>query len=264
MDEGHARAVVQLRRGRGTAGPERLALLAAIGAHGSIAGAAKATGLSYKGAWDAVQALNNLFERPLVEAQPGGPRGGAAVVTAAGEAVLAAYRTIDAELAAAIERLDTLLAGPDSAGELIWRLTMKTSARNAFRGTVKSVIEGAVSAEVVLAIGPGLDLVAIVTRESVADLGLAAGRTAIALVKSSLVILVPGGEPIRSSARNCLAGRVIRHEEGAVNDEVVLDLGGGKTITAIVTRGSGTALGFAVGDQAQALIKASHIILAVD
>ena len=45
--------------------------------------AARACGLSYKGAWDAVQALNNLFERPLVEAQTGGRQGGAAAVTAA-------------------------------------------------------------------------------------------------------------------------------------------------------------------------------------
>ena len=44
----------------------------------------------------------------------------------------------------------------------------------------------------------------------------------------------------------------------------MLDLGAGKTLTAIVTRESGDQLGFAVGDKAQALVKASHIILAVD
>ena len=57
---------------------------------------------------------------------------------------------------------------------------------------------------------------------------------------------------------------MIRHDEGAVNDEVVLEMELGKTLTATITRGSGEALGFKVGARAQALIKASHVILAVD
>ena len=59
---------------------------------------------------------------------------------------------------------------------------------------------------------------------------------------------------------------MVRHDQGAVNDEVVLDLGEGKTITATatVTRESGETLGFVIGEPAEALIKASHVILAVD
>ncbi|MEI9964933.1 MAG: TOBE domain-containing protein [Caulobacteraceae bacterium] len=105
---------------------------------------------------------------------------------------------------------------------------------------------------------------AIITKESAHELGLKPGAEAMALIKSSFVILAEGDEPIRTSARNLLVGTVIRHEVGAVNDEVVLDLGDGKTITATITRESGEELGFKVGDRAQALIKASHVILAVD
>jgi molybdate transport system regulatory protein len=86
----------------------------------------------------------------------------------------------------------------------------------------------------------------------------------MALIKSSFVILAPGDAPLRTSARNRLAGTVVRHEQGAVSDEVVLDLGQGKTITATITRASGEDLGLKLGDAAQALIKASHVILAVD
>jgi len=78
------------------------------------------------------------------------------------------------------------------------------------------------------------------------------------------VILAKGAAPLALSARNRLAGTVLRHDAGAVNDEVVLDIGGGKTITATITRESGQALGFAPGEPAQALIKASHVILATD
>ena len=59
----------------------RMALVEAIGELGSISAAARKVGLSYKAAWDAVQALNNLFEAPLVEAAPGGSRGGTAALT---------------------------------------------------------------------------------------------------------------------------------------------------------------------------------------
>ena len=87
---------------------------------------------------------------------------------------------------------------------------MRTSARNMLCGKVRTVTDGAVNAEVVLDIGNGLTVTAIVTRESVAELGLAAGREALALIKASFVILAPGAEPVRTSARNRLPGVVIR------------------------------------------------------
>ena len=259
-------AFLQLRKGTAArVGPDRIRLLSAIAAHGSIAGAAREAGLSYKGAWDAVQALNNLFERPLVLAQTGGRQGGAAQVTPAGEAVLAAYGKVEEGLGQIVDQLEHALAGADiDLNTLIWSFGMKTSARNALRGVVETVTDGAVNAEVTLRVSPTIAIVAIITRDSVAELDLVPGREAVALIKSSFVILAPGAEPLRISARNRLVGTVVRHEQGAVNDEVVLELEAGKTITATVTRESGETLAFAVGSPAQALIKASHVILAVD
>jgi molybdate transport system regulatory protein len=256
-----AKAVVQLKRAGGTAvGPQRLVLLSAIAEHGSIASAARAIGLSYKGAWEAVQALNNLFDHALVDAR----QGGAATVTAAGHLVLKAYGAIEEELVTLLEKLDRAVAGAGLGSDIVWRMRMRTSARNMLRGKVLSVTDGAVNAEVVLDIGNGLKVTAIVTRESVAELDLAPGREALALIKASFVILVAGSDSVRSSARNHYAGTVIDHLPGAVSDEIALDIGGGKTIVATVTHESGESLGFKVGDKAQALIKASHVILAVD
>jgi molybdate transport system regulatory protein len=260
------KALLQIRKGsQSRVGADRIYLLERIGELGSISAAAKAAGLSYKGAWDAVQALNNLFERPLVVAQTGGRRGGAAAVTPAGHAVILAFRKVERELSQVVDQLKDRLADDASPlDQIIRSLSMKTSARNALRGVVSNVSTGLVNAEVTLRIAEGVALVAVITRESAQELGLAPGREAMALIKSSFVILAPGDTPLRTSARNQLAGTVIRHEEGAVNDEVVLDLGQGKTITATITRHSGEALDFKVGARALALIKASHVILAVD
>ena len=267
MSEGDLSASLILRRGAlARVGLERIALVEAVGELGSITAAAKRMGLSYKGAWDAIQALNNLFDAPLIAASAGGKAGGAAVVTPRGHAVIKAFREVEREIGAALSRLEAGLSGaPDPGlGVLFWSLGLRTSARNALRGTVARVGDGAVTVEIVLSLGDGVQIVSVITRHSVEELGLAVGKPAIALIKSSFVILAPGDEGLRMSARNCLAGTVIRHDEGAVNDEIVLELESGKTLTATITRGSGEALGFKVGVRAQALIKASHVILAVD
>ena len=58
------------------AGEDRIRLLEMIDTCGSISGAAKAAGLSYKSGWDAVNTLNNLFPKPLVVTRAGGRSGG--------------------------------------------------------------------------------------------------------------------------------------------------------------------------------------------
>jgi molybdate transport system regulatory protein len=256
-----------LSRGpQGQIGAQRVALLEAIGKHGSISAAAKAVGLSYKGAWDAVQALNNLFDRPLVTARAGGKRGGSAEITPEGQALVTAFHSVELELAHVFEALERRLGDASSAPlrTLLWSLGMKTSARNAFRGVVEKVTDGAINAEVVLKIGGGAQIVAVITRHSVEDLGIEPGREAVALIKSSFVILAQGDETLRTSARNRLVGAVVGVERGAVNDEVTLDIGGGKILTATVTHESAKSLAIVPGERLVALIKASHVILAVE
>jgi molybdate transport system regulatory protein len=260
------KAGLVLKRGeRGQVGVDRIALLEAVRREGSINGAAKAQGLSYKGAWDAVQALNNLFQRPLVTTQAGGRQGGLAQVTPEGEALIAAFRSVETELAHVLDAFQRRLSDPAAPPlqTLLWSLAMKTSARNALRGVVVRVTPGEVSTEVVLDVGGGSEIVAVVTRHSVDEMGLQPGREAIALIKSSMVVLAKG-EGFQTSARNQLKGTVIVVEEGGVNCEVVLELGAGKTLTATVTRESVQALDLQAGDKATALIKASHVILAVE
>ena len=70
-------------RGNGTSlTPARARLLEAVVETGSIAAAARAVGMSYKGAWDAVAALNRMTAKPVVIAEQGGTGGGGAQITA--------------------------------------------------------------------------------------------------------------------------------------------------------------------------------------
>jgi molybdate transport system regulatory protein len=98
----------------------------------------------------------------------------------------------------------------------------------------------------------------------VRSLGLAPGAEAFALIKASWVILATRDGGLKTSARNRLCGTVERCTEGAVNAEVVLAVPGGMRLTAIVTMESVRQLGLTPGQPACALIKAPHIILAVN
>jgi molybdate transport system regulatory protein len=175
------------------------------------------------------------------------------------------FRAVEIELSRLAEALEQRLTEPaDQLNSLLWGLGMKTSARNALRGQVDRVKQGAVNTEVVLKIAEGVEIVAVVTRESADELDLHPGRAAIALIKSSFVILARGDASLRTSARNQLAGQVVRREDGAVNSEISLAIEAGKTLTATITRESADALDLKVGDPVLALIKASHVILAVE
>jgi molybdopterin-binding protein len=66
---------------------------------------------------------------------------------------------------------------------------MKISARNTLKGVVKQIEQGAVNAEVTLELPGGLQVVSIITKKSVADLGLAVGKPAYAVIKASSVML---------------------------------------------------------------------------
>lgn len=140
---------------------------------------------------------------------------------------------------------------------------MKISTRNIFEGSVATIRNGAVNAEVEIATAGGDRIVAIVTESSVKALGLAPGVRANAYVKAPWVTLLTGVADIRFSARNQLSGTVSGLQKGAVNTAVALKLAGGSVVHAVVTNEAAEELGLAEGVAATALIKASHVIVGV-
>ncbi|MEH2312651.1 MAG: molybdopterin-binding protein [Nostoc sp.] len=66
---------------------------------------------------------------------------------------------------------------------------MEVSARNSLKGTIKEIHPGAVNSEVILEIVPGVEITAIITKESVEHLQLQEGKQAIAVIKASDVII---------------------------------------------------------------------------
>jgi molybdate transport system regulatory protein len=238
------------------------ALLEALAATGSINKAARTAGLSYKGAWLLLETACNLANEPLLETRTGGSGGGGTRLTPAASCLLDAWRTLQAEQREFLRTQEARLAQLPALAGLLRRMSMKTTARNQFAGTVKSVELGPVSASVTLALKSGEEITATMTAAAASRLKLKKGKEAIALIKASAVVLVSDFAGWQLSARNQLAGTVSRIERGAVSSLVVLTLPGGATVTATVTNEGVEALDLQVGVPATAVFKAYSVMVA--
>jgi molybdate transport system regulatory protein len=246
-------------------GRDRVRLLEAVAREGSITAGARDIGLTYKAAWDALDAMANLFGQPLLTTRAGGKSGGGSVLTPTGVRVIEAFHRLEAEMARVVRTLEPELAGTGiSPLNLMSGFLMKTSARNTLRGTVTAIVSDAITAEVAVAVSSDTTIHALITADSMRDLGLCVGREAVVLIKATFVIIVPGNAPPVISVRNCVHGTVSRCEFGTINAEVVLDIGDGKTLAATISSHSARKLGLAPGKPACALFDASHVLIAID
>lgn len=139
---------------------------------------------------------------------------------------------------------------------------MKISARNVFEGTVTSVKEGPISAEVEVKLSTGETIVAGITEGSVQSLGISVGKVAQVIVKAPLVLLATDTAGWGFTARNQLGGTVAAVQKGSVNASVTLTLAGGASLSSIITNSAVEELGLAVGSPVTALFKAGSVILA--
>lgn len=208
--------------------PQRIALLQHVAEQGSITRAAKAAGISYKAAWDAIDELNNLAAQPLVERSTGGRGGGGARLSAEGERVLRLYQRLQALQAQILEA-----AEETSDLDLLGRLMLRTSARNQLQGRISGLRREGRHDRISLDLGGGLEIEALITRGSTERLELALGGTVVALLKAGWVQLL-GEDEMPEPGSNCLEAtveEVLADTDGP--SEVRLALGNGQTLCAI-------------------------------
>jgi molybdate transport system regulatory protein len=248
--------------GRFLVGHERMKLLEKVAELGSIAKAAKATGFSYKTAWDSVNAVNNLLPTPAFLTRPGGRSGGGAEVTEEGRRLIATFHRLEEKLS----KISNFIAEEGLEGQeeaFLWALGARISARNVFQTEVSHGKRWPVDVEVSLTFGDEKKMMAIVTNEAADDLALAPGRKVLALVKSSFIrLFAPDHAP--ADSRNIFIGEVAERIDAERNCEIRLDIGHGKTLHAVAPRQTVEDLGLDVGAKAAATFDPSQVILAVN
>ncbi|AEB85914.1 TOBE domain-containing protein [Alicycliphilus denitrificans] len=218
---------------------KRIDILRQIGQGGSISQAARAVGVSYKAAWQALDTLTNLAGVALVERVVGGVGGGGARLTPAGRQLLA---TADAVQQARSAVLVGLGEGGD-ADAAVARLSVRTSMRNQWPCTVQAMesrgqivrvhLRGAVGAVA------GLAVCSRITRESAELLGLRPGLPVQALCKATAVHVLPLAAAGAAQDGNRWPGRAVRVSRGELGDEVAAQLDAGVQMVGFAAAGSG-------------------------
>ncbi len=236
--------------------PHRIALLQHIAEQGSITRAAKSAGLSYKAAWDAIDELNNLAHKPLVERSVGGRGGGGARLSEEGERVLRLYRRLQALQA-------QLLETPEESSDLalLSRLMLRTSARNQLHGQVASITALGRNDMIGLQLAGGVPINAQITHDSTLRLELEVGDDVFALIKASWLELLSPAQP-ETTGHNCLSGRIeeiLDDEDGP--SEVRIGLPSGQILCALVGQTQLDALKLKLGSSVNVQFAPSYVLI---
>ncbi len=100
--------------GESLAGRGRIELLRRIAESGSIRQAALAMGMSYRAAWDAVDAMNRRAGIALITRKVGGSGGGGAELSEAGNRLLALFAQLEDEHSRMLDEMSRLLGSKSS------------------------------------------------------------------------------------------------------------------------------------------------------
>ena len=76
-------------------GTGRLRILIAIEEHGSILGASKAMGMSYRAVWGKIKSTEQRLGKPMLQKQTGGAHGGGSTLTPFGRTLIERFRQLE-------------------------------------------------------------------------------------------------------------------------------------------------------------------------
>ncbi len=143
-------------------------------------------------------------------------------------------------------------------------INMQTGAGNQLLGTVVSIKQDVLFAEVTLKLDGGDQIVALITAEALSKLGFTENSPAYALIRNSDVMLAHADTALTFSSRNHFCGKVIKTQSGAINAMVTLQLKSGNTFQALVSQKNITDLDIKEGEKMCAVFRATDVILAVE
>lgn len=212
---------------------KRIEVLRAIGRLGSISEAARANGVSYKAAWQAIETLSNLAGVPLLEKSVGGAGGGGAKLTSAGNELLRAADRLNEARAKALAdiRGQSQTASQTASQALagISAIGLRTSMRNQLPCVVSNIETPPGAPRVWLCLPDGQRLSSRITRESIELLDLKVGMPVLALCKAAAVTIAP--TIVAVGEVNVLKGHITKRLGLKRDGQISLALGQGLQLT---------------------------------
>lgn len=241
-------------------GKGRIELLKQVGVSGSIAKAAKEMKMSYKAAWDAIDAMNNLADQPLVETSKGGKGGGGAQLTQYAKELIKSYEILNEEYQLFLHNLSIRIKDTTEHFSLLERLSMRVSARNQIAGKVIKIQKGVIDSFVSLELQGGDVLSVLVTNDSLKALDIKLESVFFALFKACSVS-VKKGAVCKKNEQNCFIGSIERINKTEQTSEIIVALNAKNTICASLTTANLEKLELKEGLEVSLRCDAKNIIL---
>lgn len=233
-------------------GRGRIELLENIQIYGSISKASKAMKMSYKAAWDSIDIMNKLSNKPLVTKIKGGKGGGGTVITSHAKEIIKAY----SEISALYKNYFNTLS--NSFNEQVIESNYEEPTFTRLTGIIKNLENINNSFEVTIELPSKQLLTSIESKRFIIEKDLAVDNEINFLIETNNIVLTK--EILNNSARNTLKGKIDTIVEEGINISIAI-----KTkddiLHAKITQASYKKLEFKVGDKVYASFKAYNITI---
>ena len=166
-------------------GRGRIELLHRIVQTGSINAAAKEMKMSYKAAWERLNSMNDLADKPILQRQTGGKGGGGTTLTEYAYELIATYERLDELHRQFINRFSEAGENPELLAKILNRTFLTTSARNQIPAAIIQIKEYKLSSEVKMLLCNKTEITSSITSKSVQSMNLHVSGEVYAIIKSS-------------------------------------------------------------------------------
>lgn len=239
--------------------PKRIRLLKEIQQCGSINQAAKNTHISYKSAWDHLQAMNNISPKPILERNIGGKNGGGTTLTTYGKRLLQLYDLLEKTQEKAFSILHNENIPIDNVLSATAKFSLQTSARNEFIGVIENLyfFDTKCLAEVKLH-QLNTPIYAEITEKSAKRLKLQSGKDVMILIKAPMVKMYQNLTNIKLTEKNLVKGRISEITTKNEHQEIMIKINAELTLCANIS----TKEKIKIGEQIWAYLPPEQIVLA--
>jgi molybdate transport system regulatory protein len=239
-------------------GTGRIELLKRIDTTGSMNAAAKEMKMSYKAAWERVNSMNELADKPLIERQTGGKGGGGTKLTAYARELIETYERLNELHRQFIERFSQAADSPEHLAKILNRLFLSTSARNQLLCKITHISYDNIHSKISMKLNDSQQLTSTITTKSMSNLNLNIGDDVYAIIKSSDV-KISREKPKESENRNLIEVVVKNLESNETHTELSMQVDKKKEIVALVSHEEAQKI--KIGDTIYALIDYNKIII---
>jgi len=246
------------KNGESFLGSGRIELLRQIEITGSMNAAAKEMKMSYKAAWERVNSMNELADKPLIERKTGGKGGGGTKLTPYAYELIATYEKLDALHRQFIERFSEASDSPEHLAKILNRLFLTTSARNQLLCKIVDIEYDNIYAKITMQLNETQKLISTITAKSMKNMNLNIGDEVYSIIKSSDVA-VSKESLAGSTGTNIIQTELLQVQSNEFQSELRLKIDEKKELIAVVSHEESSSM--AIGETLCVRIDYKKIII---